>query len=99
MTLLFTAQSSSPDWQNLILPLGRISSPFSFVVEAITSGVEEETISLDEVSLTTCAPPNPCTDLPASYLQCENKACYPEDAKCDFTDDCGDYSDEALCGE
>lgn len=99
LTLLFTSQSSSAEWQNFMLPLGRIFSSFSFIVEATTSGVDEEIIAVDEVSLTQCAPPQPCTDLPPSYLQCENKACYPEAAKCDFTDDCGDYSDEALCGK
>ena len=99
MTLLFTSQSSSPDWQKLVLSLGRISTAFNFVIEAISSGADEETISLDQVKLTNCASPAPCIDVPPSYLVCENKACYPEDAKCDFTDDCGDYSDEALCGK
>ena len=99
MTLLFTSQSSSPDWQKLILPLGRISSIFNFVIEAISSGMDGETISIDEVKLTNCHSPSPCVELPPSYLECENKVCYPEEAKCDFTDDCGDYSDEALCGE
>ncbi|MPC30919.1 MAM and LDL-receptor class A domain-containing protein 2 [Portunus trituberculatus] len=99
MTLLFTGQSSSPDWQKLMLPLGRISTAFNFVIEAISSGADEETISLDQVKLTKCASPVPCIDLPPSYLLCDNKACYPAEAKCDFTDDCGDYSDEALCDD
>ncbi|XP_050704288.1 apical endosomal glycoprotein-like [Eriocheir sinensis] len=97
LTLLFTSQTSSAKWQSLTLPLGRISSPFSFIIEATTSGAENETIHVDEVRLSECGPPQNCTELPDSYLQCENGACYPEAAKCDFTDDCGDYSDEALC--
>lgn len=99
LTLLFTSQSSSAEWQNLMLPLGRVSSAFSFIIEATTTGMDEETIAVDEVTLTQCAPPLPCTDLPSSYLQCVNEVCYPAEAKCDFTDDCGDYSDEALCGK
>lgn len=99
LTLLFTGQRSAAEWQNFVLPLGRIASPFSFIIEATNSGSEEETIAVDEIRLTLCAPPQPCEDLPPSYLQCANDVCYPEAAKCDFMDDCGDYSDETFCGK
>lgn len=99
LTLLFTSQSSSAEWQSLTLPLGRVFSSFSFIIEAVSSGVDNETVAIDEVSLTECGPPQPCTDLPYFYFECGNGACCPEAAKCDFTDDCGDYSDETLCGK
>lgn len=97
--MLFTDQSSSQDWQKLSLPLGRIPSSYNLLIEAISSGLEQETIIVDEVKLIDCVLPSPCTSLPPSYFECENKACYPGEARCDFTDDCGDYSDEAKCGK
>lgn len=34
-----------------------------------------------------------------TQFQCKSTACVPLAVVCDFTDDCGDGSDEASCGE
>lgn len=58
-----------------------------------------QAVNIDEVLLSNCWPPTPCEEVPEGYIVCENKACVPPDAVCDFTDDCGDYTDEASCGK
>lgn len=99
MTPLFQAQDSLDAWQTLELPLGRISSNYRMVLEAVSSGSSEEIITADEILFRQCFLPGPCSDVPDGYIQCKNGRCYPQEAKCDFTDDCGDYTDETNCGE
>lgn len=36
---------------------------------------------------------------PENMFQCNNRACVEPGRICDFTDDCGDGSDEMDCGE
>lgn len=99
MTTLFHAQSSLEEWQTLELPMGRISSIYRLLLEAVSSGSSEEIITADEILFRQCNLPDPCLQVPDGYLQCENGGCYPREAKCDFTDDCGDYTDETSCGK
>ena len=46
-----------------------------------------------------CHAPAPCGSVPEGHHLCLNGVCVPPEALCDFTDDCGDYSDEEPCGE
>ncbi|KAG7165100.1 MAM and LDL-receptor class A domain-containing protein 2-like 1, partial [Homarus americanus] len=99
LTTLFQAQMHLEEWQTLQLPLGRIPSSYHLVVEASSSNDPSEIIAVDELMLSNCFPPSRCDDLPDGYIWCENMVCYPSEVTCDFTDDCGDYSDEASCKE
>lgn len=99
MTTLFHAQNSLEEWQTLELPLGRISSSYRMLLEAVSSGSSEEIITADEILFMQCSLPGTCLEVPDGYLQCKNGGCFPQEAKCDFIDDCGDYSDETNCGK
>ncbi|XP_034026413.1 MAM and LDL-receptor class A domain-containing protein 1 [Thalassophryne amazonica] len=43
-------------------------------------------------------PPPPEGSCPSGSLPCENGRCYTPEQSCDFTDDCGDNTDEKNCG-
>ncbi|XP_037797170.1 MAM and LDL-receptor class A domain-containing protein 2-like [Penaeus monodon] len=97
LTKVYHAQGFFSEWQTLALPLGRISSSYHLLIEAAASIDLLQAVSIDEFLLSNCWPPTPCEEVPEGYTVCENKACVPPDALCDFTDDCGDYTDEASC--
>lgn len=99
LTKVYHAQGFFSEWQTLALPLGRISSSYHLLIEAAASIDLLQAVSIDEFLLSNCWPPTPCEEVPEGYTVCENKACVPPDALCDFTDDCGDYTDEASCGK
>ncbi|KAK7069144.1 hypothetical protein SK128_025183 [Halocaridina rubra] len=96
-TLLFRVQHSIEEWQQLQLPLGAITSDFQLLIEVSQSADPNAVAAVDEIRLTNCWPPGTCGDLPDGYVLCSNDVCIPSDAVCDFTNDCGDYSDEASC--
>ncbi|XP_027129851.1 MAM and LDL-receptor class A domain-containing protein 1 isoform X2 [Larimichthys crocea] len=43
-------------------------------------------------------PPPPAGSCPLGFLPCENGRCFTPGQNCDFTDDCGDGTDEKDCG-
>lgn len=43
-------------------------------------------------------PPPPAGSCPSGFLPCENGRCFTPGQSCDFTDDCGDGTDERDCG-
>lgn len=87
-------------WQQLRqFPIGNVADDYLLMIEAVSSGVSDEIIAVDEFVMANCAPPSPCVNVPEGYLICLNQACFPSDVQCDFTNDCGDYSDEAVCGK
>lgn len=46
-------------------------------------------------SICVCVCSGPC---PSGFLQCDNGNCYKSEQTCDFTDNCGDGTDEMDCG-
>jgi hypothetical protein len=70
-------------------------------------------IALDDLSLTPECEPTPSGMLPgqptgptptpgvcgANMFSCNNTKCYSPIQMCNFFDDCGDKTDESMCGE
>ncbi|XP_047128245.1 MAM and LDL-receptor class A domain-containing protein 1 isoform X1 [Hydra vulgaris] len=86
-------------WQQAIVYINRRTSPFNirFTAERSTSFTGD--IAIDDISLQNCALPKPSQwCYTGYYFQCiKTKACISYSRMCDFTDDCGDNSDEDNC--
>jgi hypothetical protein len=57
-------------------------------------------LAIDNVQFINCNfPTNASCDSTQQQFTCANTACVPSAFICDFTDDCGDDSDETSCGQ
>ena len=55
-------------------------------------------ISIDDIKFANCSLPEPAPSCSQDHFLCRvTKACITRDKVCDFTDDCGDGSDEVGC--
>lgn len=86
-------------WKQAIVDIGRMSQPFSILVQASRSYSVVGDIAVDDFNFTNCALPRPQSSCAANQYHCSNNACVDNNRLCDYTDDCGDNSDESpnLC--
>lgn len=54
-------------------------------------------IAIDDIKFVDCALPPVARSCPSQFT-CARNSCVSNDYLCDFNDDCGDGSDETLCG-
>uniref|UniRef100_A0A669E9V5 MAM and LDL receptor class A domain containing 1 n=1 Tax=Oreochromis niloticus TaxID=8128 RepID=A0A669E9V5_ORENI len=96
-------------WQMKEIPLSS-SRDFQVMFEGKVGRNPKVEICLDDITFspgcllassatspdnTPSPPPGSC---PSGYLPCENGRCFTPWQSCDFTDDCGDGTDEKHCG-
>ena len=98
LTLLYKHKGLSKKQQAASIDVGRIGSDFNFVID-FHVGVDytyDVIIRLTRLEncFTTIYTEENC---PSKYFQCDNNNCVPEKSRCDFLDDCGDFSDELNC--
>lgn len=88
-------------WVTTMVSIGRRKSEWhlQFVAEPEAALAD---IEIDEVGFSDCAMPRPTQqhqDCFIGQFQCQNRACIEEELRCDWSDDCGDGSDELNCDQ
>lgn len=63
---------------------------FNFLFSLASSG----DIAIDDIKFQNCELPLPEPSCEGNEFQCDSGACVEQHRVCDYTDDCGDYSDE-----
>ncbi|XP_055007320.1 MAM and LDL-receptor class A domain-containing protein 1 isoform X2 [Boleophthalmus pectinirostris] len=97
-TLLWWGSGHHGDeWHGVEVMLGRVPHDFRVRFEARTSGPGH--IAIDNISFTNCTLSEPQSSCPENMFTCKNQACVELSRVCDFSDDCGDWSDESHCEE
>ncbi|KAM7390330.1 hypothetical protein PAMA_008482 [Pampus argenteus] len=96
-------------WQKREIPLS-YTKDFQVVFEGKVGRSPKGDICLDDITFSPeCLlasspevddnmPPPHAGSCPSGLLPCENGRCFSPGQKCDFTDDCGDGTDEKDCG-
>ncbi|KAM3593244.1 uncharacterized protein V6R79_008413 [Siganus canaliculatus] len=96
-------------WQSSEIPLSD-TQDFQVVFEGIVGRSSKGDICLDDITFfpgCLLAPtaeeelitsPPPVASCPSDLFPCDNGRCFTSDEACDFTDNCGDGTDEMLCG-
>ncbi|XP_041460944.1 MAM and LDL-receptor class A domain-containing protein 2-like [Lytechinus variegatus] len=97
----YTSGSQGDTWHEGIAALGRIPGGFNVKFQSVRRYTVFGDVAIDDISMRQCALPVPQSrDCEIDENRCANNACIPETRLCDFTDDCGDSSDEDpdVCG-
>lgn len=74
----------------------RRATPYKIKIEAERLYSTRGDIAIDDISLQGCALPSPAATC-YSFRCAKTQACVNYNRQCDFTDDCGDGTDEANC--
>ncbi|XP_071348966.1 MAM and LDL-receptor class A domain-containing protein 2 isoform X2 [Trachinotus anak] len=96
-TLWWLSGSHGGLWQRGEVTVGGISQDFSILFEASRTFNKPGHIAIDDIDFTNCTLPDPQPSCPGSMFTCNNSVCVEYNQVCDFSDDCGDWSDENNC--
>ncbi|KAM8838449.1 MAM and LDL-receptor class A domain-containing protein 2 isoform 2-T2 [Synchiropus picturatus] len=88
--------SSGGIWQRAEVTVGRLRQDFHILFQASRGFNKPGHVAIDDITFVNCLLPEP-EPCPESMFMCDNKACVERSSVCDFTDDCGDWSDENHC--
>ncbi|XP_057713068.1 MAM and LDL-receptor class A domain-containing protein 1 [Corythoichthys intestinalis] len=92
-------QSGAADnsWHHGEVMVGRRRQDFNILFEATRDFNKPGHIAVDDVNFTSCNLPDPQPVCPENMFTCKNGVCVEKNRLCDFTDDCGDLTDENNC--
>lgn len=85
-------------WLQAKIPIGRLRTPFNILIRAQRTFTVLGDIAIDDISFQGCSLPTPSPNGQCNRRQfkCSTGACIDQWRRCDFTDDCGDGSDETV---
>ncbi|XP_072544730.1 apical endosomal glycoprotein [Salminus brasiliensis] len=99
-TLLWWKSGDHGDeWHRAEVAVGRTHQVFTILFEATRTFSELGDIAIDDLTFLNCSLPEPQESCPTGTFTCSNRVCVDMGRVCDFSDDCGDKSDEAHCDE
>uniref|UniRef100_G3PY20 MAM domain-containing protein n=2 Tax=Gasterosteus aculeatus aculeatus TaxID=481459 RepID=G3PY20_GASAC len=84
-------------WHPAEVTVGRIPQDFTVLFEACRSFNRPGHVAIDDIHFTNCTLPEPEPSCPPNTFVCNNSVCVEHSRVCDFSDDCGDWSDERNC--
>ncbi|XP_063741754.1 MAM and LDL-receptor class A domain-containing protein 1 [Eleginops maclovinus] len=84
-------------WQYGEVTVGRIPADFTILFEASRTFNRPGHTAIDDIDFTNCSLPEPQPSCPENMFTCNNSVCVELNQVCDFSDDCGDRSDENNC--
>ncbi|KAI4891478.1 hypothetical protein NFI96_023830, partial [Prochilodus magdalenae] len=87
------------EWRQAEVAVGRTHQVFTVLFEATRTFSELGDIAIDDIAFLNCLLPEPQESCQAGTFTCFNHVCVETSRVCDFSDDCGDGSDEARCEE
>ncbi|MEQ2262193.1 hypothetical protein XENORESO_000720, partial [Xenotaenia resolanae] len=96
-TLWWLAGGNEDLWQYSKVIIGRIPQHFSLLFEGSSNFNKLGYVAVDDLDFTNCSLPEPQPWCSESTFMCNNSVCVDPNHVCDFSDDCGDWSDEINC--
>ncbi|XP_061694563.1 MAM and LDL-receptor class A domain-containing protein 2 isoform X2 [Syngnathoides biaculeatus] len=97
-TVLWWQSGGGADaWQLGEVTVGRTHQDFTVLFEATQAFVKPGHVAVDDVTFANCSLPDPQPVCPEYMFRCNNSVCVEKNRVCDFTDDCGDWTDESNC--
>ena len=95
--LVYEVLFAGKNWLQGKLYVGRHAAPFKVIFEAERSYNVFGDIAIDDVSFVNCTLPPVVSSCQRGQHRCARGSCIDPGRLCDFTDDCGDSSDETNC--
>lgn len=93
--LLTLKGSQGDEWRYAVAYVGRIFEKFTLQFKGDRNLDMSGYIAVDDIKLDSCFLPTPNSNPEeCAHFLCANQACVSLFERCDFVDDCGDYSDE-----
>ena len=81
-------------WYNQTVGIGAREAGWRLgVVGRIVEEFQSWTIKIDDITFTNCSSPEP-QECEGDQWQCSNGVCVEAQQRCDYSNDCGDFSDE-----
>ncbi|CAJ1072730.1 MAM and LDL-receptor class A domain-containing protein 2 [Xyrichtys novacula] len=96
-TLWWLSGSHGDSWRHGEVTVGQISQDFAIQFEASREFNKPGHVAIDDISFTNCTLPEPQPQCPEDMFKCNNNVCIKHSQVCDFSNDCGDGSDENNC--
>ena len=81
-------------WMRATADIGRVKTKFQVLIQATKNFASSGVVAIDDISMVNCGLPPVQQSCAANQFRCNRGSCVDNSQLCDFTDDCGDNSDE-----